>query len=207
MPADTSIGKILRQIRERNGWTLEEMASKLGTTKQALSRYERGERSPKLHVAAHFSEVLGVSLEALAGQNEFLPEEIIPLETLKSHKVPLIGSAAAGEPIFDEEIDVYVDGPLKAEYAVKVKGDSMEPTFLDGDTLYIRSQPDIDYEGQIGVLVIGDDVCVKHIYHQENGLLLVSDNPKYAPKQMRFEDDDPPIRLIGIVIGFTRIYK
>ena len=57
----------LKSIRERNGWTLDEMAKRLNTTKQALSRYERGERTPKITVAAKFAEILDVPLESLIG--------------------------------------------------------------------------------------------------------------------------------------------
>ena len=62
-----TFGKTMKAIREQNGWTLEEMAGKLGTTKQALSKYERGERTPKVTVAAKFAEKLNVPLETLIG--------------------------------------------------------------------------------------------------------------------------------------------
>lgn len=89
-------GKIMRSIREQNGWTLEEMANKLGTTKQALSKYERGERTPKITAAARFAEILGVSVEDLLGcepqledpqavfdrEGRFSSEDIDCLETL-----------------------------------------------------------------------------------------------------------------------------
>ncbi len=58
----------MRSIREKNDWTLAEMAKLLGTTKQALSKYERGERTPKVTVAAKFAEILNVSLEELTGE-------------------------------------------------------------------------------------------------------------------------------------------
>ena len=60
-------GKVIREIREQNKWSLEEMAKKLGTTKQALSNYERGERTPKITVAAKFADILNVPLESLIG--------------------------------------------------------------------------------------------------------------------------------------------
>lgn len=50
--------------------TLEEMASYLETTKQALSRYERCERTPKITIAAKFAEKLGVPLKELVGIDE-----------------------------------------------------------------------------------------------------------------------------------------
>ena len=65
-------GEILRQIRLERGMTLEEMANYLGTTKQALSRYERGERIPKITVAAKFADTLNVALETLSG---FVPSD------------------------------------------------------------------------------------------------------------------------------------
>ena len=60
-------GDALKAIREKNGWTLDDMAKRLNTTKQALSRYERGERTPKITVAAKFAEILDVPLELLIG--------------------------------------------------------------------------------------------------------------------------------------------
>ena len=64
---DEDFGAILRRIRKERGMTLEEMAKLLGTTKQALSRYERGQRTPKITVAARFAELLNVDLSDLIG--------------------------------------------------------------------------------------------------------------------------------------------
>ncbi len=63
-------GQVIKAIRENNGWTLEEMAKKLGTTKQAISRYEHGERGPKLSVANDFAKKLGVPLSTLVDEEE-----------------------------------------------------------------------------------------------------------------------------------------
>ena len=63
-------GQAIKTIREENYWTLEEMAQKLGTTKQALSRYERGERGPKLSVANEFAKKLGVPLSVLVDEDD-----------------------------------------------------------------------------------------------------------------------------------------
>lgn len=82
----------------------------------------------------------------------------------------------------------------------------MNPTYLDGDILYIRSQPDIDYDGQIAVVVFEDSASIKHIYRQPDGLLLTSDNPAYAPMFKRYADYDN-IRVIGKIVGFTRLYS
>ena len=60
-------GENMKVIREKRGMTLDEMATYLGTTKQALSRYERGERTPKITVAAKYAKLLNIDLEDLIG--------------------------------------------------------------------------------------------------------------------------------------------
>ena len=70
-----NFGEKIKQIRKENDWTLEEMAAKLGTTKQAISKYERNERTPKVTLAARFAQILGVSLEELIGEEGDLPKQ------------------------------------------------------------------------------------------------------------------------------------
>ena len=64
----TKFAENMRKIRLRNGWSLEEMAKVLGTNKQTLSRYERGERTPQITVAAKYANILHIPLEELVGE-------------------------------------------------------------------------------------------------------------------------------------------
>lgn len=72
-----SFGDSLRYIRKERGMTLEEMANYLGSTKQALSRYERGERVPKITVASDIANKLGYDISDFLG---YEPEIIEPAE-------------------------------------------------------------------------------------------------------------------------------
>ena len=65
--SNMEFGDILKTIRNEKGWSQEKMAECLGTTKQAISRYERGERTPKITVAAKFADQLGIELSDLIG--------------------------------------------------------------------------------------------------------------------------------------------
>ena len=82
-----SFGKTMKEIREQHDWSLEEMAQRLGTTKQALSKYERGERTPKVTVAAKFADILGMPLEQLIGLEEPEPPKD---ETPKSEEARIL---------------------------------------------------------------------------------------------------------------------
>ena len=57
---------LLRKERDMN---MTEFANLLGTSKQVIARYEKGENTPKITTVAHYAEVLGVSLQYLINEN------------------------------------------------------------------------------------------------------------------------------------------
>lgn len=135
-----------------------------------------------------------------------LPQNVQPISKLHRQRVPLIGSAAAGEPIYDpEDLGVYVDSPVEADAAITVRGASMEPTYLDGDVVYIKCRPDVD-EGTVAVVFLDDEATIKHVYKRPTGLTLIGDNRAYPPILAEFEDYEN-IRIFGVPVGYTRIYK
>ena len=61
-------GDMLKAIRKERGLSQDELASRLGTTKQVISRYETKQRVPRLSVVADYAAKLGVPLALLSGQ-------------------------------------------------------------------------------------------------------------------------------------------
>lgn len=59
----------LTVLRKERGMNMTEFAKLLGTSKQVINRYERGENTPKITTVAHYAEVLGVSLQYLINEN------------------------------------------------------------------------------------------------------------------------------------------
>ena len=59
----------LKLLREERSMSLTEFATLLGTSKQVISRYERGENTPKITTVAHYASVLNVSLAYLMNDN------------------------------------------------------------------------------------------------------------------------------------------
>lgn len=198
----------LRRIRFERHMTQEEFAQLLGTTKQNISRYESGAVSPKITTAQIIADKLGVSLSELNGSKDGvpLPSNVRPISALHRQSIPLIGSVAAGEPIYDpEELGVYVESPVDADAAITIKGDSMVPTYLDGDLVYIKERPDVP-DGAIAVVFLDDEATLKHVYKRPTGLTLISENPAHATIMVEFEDY-ANVRIFGVPVGFTRLYK
>lgn len=135
-----------------------------------------------------------------------MPRNMRPISQLYQQRIPLIGKVAAGEPIYSpEDYDAYVDSPVKCDAALEVQGDSMIPKFEDGDLVYVRSQPDVE-DGQIAVVFLDDEAVIKRVYHDKDGLTLLSDNPTYAPIRATFDEYDN-IRIFGVPVGLTRMFK
>jgi repressor LexA len=135
-----------------------------------------------------------------------LPSNVRPISTLHRQRVPLIGSVAAGEPIYDpEDLGVYVESPVDADAAITIRGDSMTPNYLDGDLVYIKARPDVP-EGAVAVVFLDDEATLKHVYKRPTGLTLISDNPTHPPIMVEFEDY-ANVRIFGVPVGYTRIYK
>lgn len=111
-------------------------------------------------------------------------------------------SAGLGDELEDYEHWEKVSVPLttesrKADFILRVDGDSMEPKFSDGDYVLVRKQPAVDI-GQIGIF----DVDGKGYVKKYGGDKLISLNPKY--KDISTTDDS---RCFGLVLGTTDIIE
>lgn len=62
----------LKACRLARGWSQEELAQKLDTSKQVISHYERGDRTPRVDVAARYAQVLDVPVN-------YLTNDLVPL--------------------------------------------------------------------------------------------------------------------------------
>lgn len=91
-------GKALRTQRKKNGWTQEELAKKLHTSKQVVSKYENSQRSPNIYVANEYARVLGVSLEDMLG--------VIPKSPAQGRRAEQISRLTdALETLSDDQLD------------------------------------------------------------------------------------------------------
>ena len=205
--------KRLRDCMQNSGMIATDLANATGIGKSDISNYMTGKYLPKQDRIYLLSKALDADPAWLSGLDLRIDDPLYKprFEEIQvghsARRIPLIGAAAAGVPIYDEEVDTYIYGPVNADCAVRVKGDSMTPTYLHGDLLYVRSQSYVDYDGQIAVVICGDEACVKHVYRQPDGLLLASDNAMFAPMLKKYADYDGTIRILGKVIGFTRMYQ
>lgn len=87
-------------------------------------------------------------------------------------------SAGTGIYLYDdyaEQIRVVADEEtVRANYALRVAGDSMEPRFYDGDIVLVETQPSVEI-GEVGIFIYDGEAYIKKF----GGDRLISLNPKY----------------------------
>lgn len=64
------LARNLAALRRANGFTLEEIAARVGTTRQAVGKWELGESLPDLPHTAALAELYGVTMDALISHDE-----------------------------------------------------------------------------------------------------------------------------------------
>ncbi len=212
----SSIAERLAHAIDKSGLSYRKISELSGVAKSAVQRYAKMEtekipvdrlKAIANAIGADSAYIMGwTDAHEMASGELSLPSNVQPVSELHMHRIPMIGEIAAGEPILCiQDYETFVPGPMGADFALTVRGDSMEPTYLTGDIVYLRQQDDV-YDGQVAAVIIDDEATLKHVYHIPNGLTLVADNTAYPPRVVTLPEYDS-IRILGLVIGYTRMYK
>ena len=192
--------KRLSALMESSNETTYSLAEKLSLTPATISRYANGLMKPKVPTVVSMAEIFGVNDTWLMGYN-------VPKELNKYHhsiKIPVLGYVRAGVPIDAvEEILDYEEiteemARSGSYFCLKIKGDSMEPKFSEGDVVVIRQQETVE-NGDIAVVLInGDDATIKKFYKSDAGVQLVATNPTYPPLLFTPQEvNNLPVSIIG----------
>ncbi len=194
-----SFGTLLKMYRDRANLSQAELAAKVGVSRGAISMYESDQREPGLDIESKIADILGVSIDSLHGREK------------TALKIPIYGYIQAGIPtdmiteiLDDEEIPAAM--ARTAEYfGLRVKGKSMEPTFIDGDNIIIKKQPDADSGDIVVVAVDGENATVKILKKTTAGIMLQPKNPDFDPLFFTNEEvASIPVTILGKVVELRR---
>lgn len=212
----------LKQKREELGLEQQELAELIGVSKQAYFKWEKGLSKPTKVNIAKLEKVLKVpegylsedGISSLYKQlTEPNQEKAITYirDLVSSQKIVRISenrseyhvyeklSAGIGASVYgDLDYDVvYYNEELPHDFASWVDGNSMEPTYQNGEVALIR-ETGFDYDGAVYAVVWDSQTYIKKVYREEEGLRLVSINKDYPDKFAPF-DENP--RVIGKIVG------
>lgn len=216
--------KRLKELRLEHHLTQVEVAKALGIAKMSYSTWESGKTKPNqanLVALADYFNVPKTYFESehnivtnflqlnennqakaeayvedlLIEQNKVV--ELFPIEVAKN--ITLAAGPGYG---FDDEFEtetVYIDEELYGyDIACWIEGNSMSPTYLNGEVALIR-ETGFDYDGGVYALVWNGLTYIKKLYREEDGVRMVSINKKGNPDRFIPYDDD--FHIVGKVVG------
>ena len=217
------LGDLIKEYRIENSLSLRDFAKKCGLSHTYISALEKNidprtgkPIAPTLDTVKYISKGMNISIEnilkILDDEQEFKLKENAPKYNPESALVFIYGTIPAGIPmemiedILDtEEISVDMLRGGKQYFGLRVRGNSMFPDYLDGDTLILEKVEDCENGQDCVVMVNGNDGTFKRVFKNENGIILQPLNPEFVPMVYINEQIEKlPIKIIGKVVELRR---
>lgn len=190
------------------------LVEKTGLDKTLINKYLAGISCARQQKLTLLADALDVNEVWLLGYDVPMKRDLTIGTTLatKSAVVFIYGTIPAGVPmeciediIDTEEISSDMLKGGKQYFGLKVKGNSMNPDYLDGDTLILLKQDDCESGEDAIVMVNGNDGTFKRVFKNENGIILQPLNPEYQPIIYTNQQiEQLPVRIIGKVVELRR---
>lgn len=219
-----TLGQIIRAYREENSMSMDNFAKASGLSKGYISQLENNVNPktgepPRPSVETIRKAAKGMFMtfdEVMTNLDDDIkivddkPEVKI---VKKAIRVPVLGNVAAGIPI--EAIENVIDYEEISEelahtgdfFALKIKGDSMEPRICNGDVVIVRKQNYAESGDLVIVLVNGDSATCKKLARYPSGIRLIPFNQAYEPLFYSNEEiENKPVRIIGRVVENRQKY-
>lgn len=186
--------------------TVRELAGALGIT-SSTAFYLLGELEEKGYIRRDPQRARS-SLPSVVRRSMTLPRYPAmrerPEDARGTESVPILGVAAAGQPILaveDRRGDLWVDAIVTSRgkcFAIEIKGDSMIHAGInDGDIVVARRQS-VAQSGEIVVALLGEEATVKELSIRGDRIELRPRNPKHRAIQIGPEDE---LRILGKVVA------
>ena len=184
-----SLGIVIKKYREAKGLTQIELAKKASIGSGTLGDIERGVNKSTIKTLNKISKALNLSFEENEElENAFLGKNIKKDNSfinqlknpIKMMSVPVYSSVAAGLGFIpdSEPVEYIIIPELSGEcIGARVSGDSMEPTFYNGDIVILKKEIEVGI-GEIGVFQNTNtgEAFVKRLKKRNGFYVLESDN-------------------------------
>lgn len=182
---------------ERN-LSVAELAKISGVQPHNLRRYARQEAQPRLEMAQKIAAALQVSLDDVMGTSLGKPQTAAPAST-PAGRIPVFGAAQGGVGFDITDVSAPVDYIIAPDYlagsssayAVLVTGDSMEPRFYAGETLFVHPGLPVRSGDDVVIQMKAQEethAVVKRFVRRSNGDLICEQfNPAV---EVRFKADN-----------------
>ena len=208
-----TVAEYIKEKRTAQGLSASEVARSAGVTGEHILYIEKGEmKTPSFDVVIKILQALHVDLQEFLRETGYLPVNVEPAPLKTVRRVPVISWVAAGswhqgltsdDPV---DVDEWTETDVKGKrvFALRVKGDCMEPEFVEGDVIIVN--PHIEPVPGDYVIVKNDaeEATFKQLKKFGNLFVLHPLNRKYDDIELR--KGGHRYRIVGKVVKKEKKY-
>lgn len=211
-----TFGKRLKYLMDTFNETTYSMSKKFNLSPPSISRYTRGEMSPKVTTIRAMATYFDVSPLWLMGnqvsmyETEILEENLLSagaqvslsvFENVK-YQLPVFSNEKSEYSISLPSIQVSKWGPV---FAMKILDRSMEPTLLKDDQIVVKLHTYLK-SGELTALHVNQsDLLIRKVSFRKNQVILQPHNSTFNVEVYDLNKDD--VQIIGSVVYQKRIYE
>lgn len=206
------VGEFLKVKRENKRLSLREASKLSGVSHTHIKDIEEGKKTPSFDKVMALLKAYHIDLQEFLQETGYLPPNIESAKLKKLRPVPVISWVMAGKwtEVCDSfqpgDADEWTESDVKGQYvfALRVKGDSMEPEFREGDIIIVN--PHIEARTGDYVIVKNEDngeATFKQLRKYRDLLILHPLNPKYPDIELK----KGQYRIIGVVVEKKKKYR
>lgn len=196
--------KNLRYYMDLNRISQNELSKELNVSPTSVNNWCNGYKTPRMDRVDEICRFFHINRSDLMNDHSSEPDVtgITNLLTPASRPIPILGDICAGEGTWCEENfegHFFIDSSVKADFCVRVRGDSMiDAGIFNGDLAFIKKTYDYT-NGKIYAVRINSDceAVLKKVFWQEDTIILNPCNADYEP----IVTDAEGMTIIGECIG------
>ena len=181
-----SVGKIIKEEREKHNYSLEDLAKALNYTKnrQTLHKYETGLLNIPYDIFFDICRIFNISSDIIneipASEEEKKILEQKLLKEYKSSNKNYKNLTVSIEKLLNTYKNVNFE-PINnlSEVSIKMLDDSMTPYYENNDKIYFSKQEDYKNGDDIVIAIKNNVLTVRRLYRYQKGIILQAMNPKY----------------------------
>lgn len=205
------LGIVVKKLREEKGYTQLELAKKANIGSGTLGDIESGRNKSTVKTIDKIAKALELTKEeknrldnAFMGREikkDYITEQL--KDPVKMIVIPVYSSVAAGMGYIPdaEPIDFITIPETSGEcIGIKVQGDSMEPTFYNGDIVVLKKDIEVGLD-EIGVFLnkISGEALVKRLKKKNGVFVLKSDNHIFKDIEIKSDEIYGCGKVINVV--------
>lgn len=202
----------IKNLREQNNITQEELAKKLNlSSKGIVSMYEKEDRKPSLEILVALSEIFDCSIDYILCKSNVRHLDI----NTQFYMCPVYGRISAGQPNWAEEciegripIDPVLFDIINPEehFFLRVNGESMNKIVANGSYALIHKQ-DIVENGEIAVVLVNGFEATLKKFSKQGDLVILEPMSDDSNFNTQVYGNDTQIKILGKYVGKFEINK